>query len=65
MLLNIHFSGDDTTENIDLEIVPAIQSELVTRIVTEETEKERIYSFLEEISINININAEGMITEVE
>ena len=64
-LLNIHFYGDDTVENIDLEIVPAIQSELVTRIVTEEAEKERIYSFLEDISININIDEEGMVTEVE
>ena len=65
MLLNIHFYGDDTTENINLEIVPAIQSELVTRMVTEEAEKERIYSFLEDISININIDEEGMVTEVE
>lgn len=65
MLLNIHFYGDDTEENIDLEIVPAIQSDLVTRLVIDETEKERIYSFLESISINININEEGLVTEAE
>lgn len=64
MLLNIYFYGDDTEEFIELEIVPAIQENHVTRIVTEQSEKERIFSFLEDISINVEIDEEGIISEV-
>lgn len=65
ILLNVHFYGDDNEEHIDLEIVPAIQSGHVTKLVTEDSEKDRIYSFLEEISINIAIDDKGKVTEVE
>ncbi len=64
MLLNIHFYGDDTEEFIELEIVPAIQSNHMTAIVTEQSEKERIFSFLEDISVNVEINGEGIVSEV-
>ena len=64
MLLNIHFHGNDHEESIELEIIPAIQSENVTKLVTESEEKERIYSFLEDISINIEINKQGIVTEI-
>ncbi|MFY9612117.1 MAG: CapA family protein, partial [Tissierellaceae bacterium] len=37
ILLNIHFYGDDTEESIELEIIPAIQSNTRTQIVTEES----------------------------
>lgn len=65
MLLNIHFYDDNTEELIELEIVPAIQANNKTTIVTEQLEKERIYSFLEDISINVNINKMGIISEVK
>lgn len=65
MLLNIHFHGDDNEEFIDLEVVPAIQSEYITSLVTEPEEKERIYSFIEDISINIEIDKEGKVKEVD
>jgi len=65
MLLNIHFYDDNTEELIELEIVPAIQANNKTTIVTEQLEKERIYSFLEDISINVNINNAGIISEVK
>lgn len=65
MLLNIHFYGDDTEEFIELEIVPAIQANHVTTIVTEQSEKERIFSFLEDISINVEISEEGIVSEIQ
>lgn len=64
MLLNIHFYGYNTEEFIELEIIPAIQANNKTTIVSEQLEKERIYSFLEDISINVNINELGIISEV-
>lgn len=65
MLLNIHFYGDNTEEFIELEIVPAIQANNTTTIVNEQLEKERIYSLLEDISINVEINDAGIISEVK
>ena len=65
ILLNIHFYGDDTEESIELEIIPAIQSNSRTQIVTEESEKERIFSLLEDISINIEIDERGIVREIE
>ncbi|HPZ06373.1 MAG TPA: CapA family protein, partial [Clostridiales bacterium] len=63
MLLNIHFHGSEDEESIELEIIPAIQANLKTSLVTEPSEKERIFSFLESISINAEINENGIITE--
>lgn len=64
MLLKIHFYGDKTEEFIELEVVPALQTNNTTKIITEQLEKERIFSLLEDISINAEINELGIITEV-
>ncbi len=64
MLLNIHFSGDEDEDFIELEIIPAIQAENYTRLVTVEEEKERIFTFLEDISINIEIDKQGIVKEI-
>lgn len=64
MLLNIHFYGDKTEGFIELEVVPALQANNTTKIITEQLEKERIYSLLEDISINAEINELGIITEI-
>lgn len=63
MLLNINFYGDVNDEFIELKIVPAIQADNTTTIVTDQSEKERIYSFLEDISINAEINEAGIISQ--
>lgn len=63
MLLELHFYGDDLVGQLDVKIVPAIQKEYKTTIVTDESEKERIFSFLEEISVNVSIDENGLVTE--
>ncbi|HHX12404.1 MAG TPA: CapA family protein [Clostridiales bacterium] len=65
ILLNIHFYGDDTEESIELEIVPVIQANMRTQIVTEQSEKERIFSLLEDISINVEIDEMGIVSEIK
>lgn len=65
MLLDLHFYGDDNGGELEVQVIPAIQSEKYTRIVTDTEEQERIYSFLENISINAEIDQEGMVTEKE
>lgn len=65
MLLDLHFYGDDEESRLDVKVIPAIQSGYCTNIVTEQEEKERIYSFLEEISVNVTIDEVGQVLESE
>lgn len=65
MLLDLHFYGDDENQQLDVSVIPAIQSGCRTQVVTENEEKERIYSFLEEISVNVEIDSEGVIHETD
>ena len=61
MLLNVHFYGDDDNEHIELEIIPARQANCRTTIIEEQSEREKLYSFLEEISINVGIDENGIL----
>ncbi len=61
MLVQLHFVGDDTNGSVEVSIVPAIQKGAKTQIVTDPEEQERIYSFLEEISINVTIDEQGFV----
>ncbi|MBE5852715.1 MAG: CapA family protein [Lachnospiraceae bacterium] len=63
MLLDLHFYGDDEESRLDVKVIPAIQSGYCTNIVTEQEEKDRIYSFLEEISVNVTIDEMGQVLE--
>ncbi len=63
MLLELHFSGDDTKQKLEVKVIPAVQSGYCTTIVSEEKEQERIYTFLEDISINVEIDENGYVTE--
>lgn len=63
MLLDLHFYGDDDGGKVEVQVIPAIQSGCSTKIVTQPEEQERIYSLLEEISINVEIDSEGFVRE--
>lgn len=63
MLLELHFSGDDNGQNMEVKIIPAVASNCTTTIVTEPEEQERIYSFLESISINAQISEDGVLSQ--
>ena len=62
MLIQLHFSGDDNGGDIEVSVVPAIQSGAKTQIVTEPEEQERIYTFLEDISVNVEIDENGVVS---
>lgn len=61
MLVQLRFYGDDTNEHLEVSVVPAIQTGAKTHILTDDAEKERLFSFLEDISINIEIDENGMV----
>ncbi len=63
MLVQLRFTGDDNGGSVEVSVVPAIQSGAKTQIVTEAEEQERIYTFLEEISVNVEIDENGVVKE--
>jgi len=63
MLLQLHFYGNDGEENLQVKVIPAVQSKYTTTYVADALEQERIYSFLEEISVNVEITEEGIVQE--
>lgn len=62
MLLQLHFWGNDEERQLEVNVIPAIQQDAQTRAVTDEKERERIFDFLEEISVNVEIDAQGVVT---
>lgn len=65
LLLQLHFSGDDDSQQLELKVIPAIQSECRTTGVLDPQEQERIFQFLEDISVNIEIEEDGMVRETQ
>lgn len=62
MLIQLHFSGNDEEQSLEVTVVPAIQKKAKTQIVFGE-EAERIFKHLEDISINIEIDENGLVKE--
>ena len=65
MLLELTFYGDNKEECLDVKVIPAIQKGFHTNGDLEDTEKERIFAFLESISIDIEITKEGIVLPKE
>lgn len=63
MLVQLHISGDADRSNIEVEIIPAVQTGCRTIYAEQEEEQRRIFDFLEEISINVEITDEGIARE--
>ncbi len=63
MLLQLRFSGDDAGTQLEVQVVPAVQSGCRTTFVPEEDGQRRIYDFLESISVNVEISDQGIVTE--
>lgn len=64
MLVQLRFFGDDNTGGVEVSVVPALQKNAKTQIITEDAEKQRLFSYLEEISINVAIDENGVVSEV-
>ena len=64
MLVQLHFYGNDEGGNLEISVVPAIQSGAKTQIVSGD-EAERIFKHLEQISINVEIDENGIVREIE
>lgn len=65
MLLQLHFSGDDTETQLTVQVIPAVQADYRTTYASGFDEQRRIYDFLESISVNVEISDEGIVTALE
>lgn len=64
MLVELHFYGDDQNSQLQVKVIPAIQKDYKTIFVEDTKERERIFSFLEGISINVAIGEDGLVREI-
>ena len=62
MLIELHFFGNDVEKYLEMRMIPAVQTGATVKWV-EETEQQRIYEFMEGISVNIEIDEEGFVKE--
>lgn len=65
MLLQLHFSGDDTETQLTVQVIPAVQSGYRTTYASGFDEQRKIYDFLESISVNVEISDDGIVTALE
>ena len=63
MLIELHFYGNNVENYLDVKMIPAIQKNATTKIV-DEAERNRIFNFMESISINIEIDKDGIVREI-
>lgn len=60
-LAQLHFYGNDSYDRVELEIIPGVQEDWHTRIAADDTEKRRILDSIEDISIDIDIDDDGIV----
>ncbi|MEE0863091.1 MAG: CapA family protein [Lachnospiraceae bacterium] len=65
MLVNVRIYGDINGSNVELSVVPGMQDDGKTVIFTDDSEKERVYQHLEDISVNIEIDENGVVSSKE
>lgn len=63
MLLELHITGDDAASQIQVQVIPAVQTGYQTLYSETPQEQEEIYSYLESISVNAQIDENGVVTE--
>lgn len=66
MLVNLRFTGDDNMgSNLQVSVVPAVQSNYVTTIYSAQEDRLQLFNYLESISINASLDRNGVVTETK
>ncbi len=63
MLLKLHITGERENPQIQVEMVPALQSKNRTAYVSDPEKQDKLYRYMEKISVNIAIDENGMVRE--
>ncbi len=65
MLVTLHCYGNNDEQNMDVIITPAIQSGCQTKYISDEEQQEKFYNRLESISINVEIDENGILKDIK
>ena len=65
MLIQLHFYGDAEKDFLEVQVIPAVQADYKTTYAAETEERQRIYDFMESISVNVEITEGGILREAE
>ncbi len=65
MLVQLHFTGNDEGGKVEVSVVPALQKNSKTSILTKDSDIEKFFAYLEKISVNIKIDENGIVREKE
>lgn len=63
MLVEIRIIGERENPQLEVAVIPALQKNYKTTILTEQKDREELYKYLESISINIEIDENGIVKE--
>jgi len=63
MLLSLHITGEREEPKLEVKVIPAIQENNTTTILTETEDIEELYQHLEDISINVEFSSDGVLLE--
>lgn len=63
MLVRLHFFGNAVEGTVEVQVLPGVQSGYRTVYAEDAAQQRRIFDFLEEISVNVQISDEGIVTE--
>ena len=65
MLIQLHYTGNNTTGRLQATVVPAVQTGGKTYYLNEAEEQQELYDYLESISVNVVIDDDGNISQAE
>lgn len=63
MLLEVRITGDREKPEIEIAVIPALQSGNCTTYLSETEQQQKLYHYLESISINVDIDENGTVTD--
>lgn len=63
MLLEVHITGEQDNPQVEVVVIPALQEDHKTTILTEQDQKQELYEYLESISVNVEIDEYGIVRE--
>lgn len=59
----MHITGEREEPKLEVKVIPAIQENNTTTILTETEDIEELYQHLEDISINVEFSPDGVLLE--
>lgn len=61
MLINLHFYGNEQNNNLEVSVIPALQSGAKTQYISDPQEQQKLYDLLRGISVNVVIDEAGKV----